>query len=403
MQPQDSIHAQLAALSDGLARAERTLKSPDIEPGLYDRVRARFETELARLRKRIEALRRELAGDPPSLVASWQEFGKLQRDADRIIEECLALVHGGLARKAGIDGGICNLTDALLDDLAEWSDVPWGRFTLLATSEFFRDTAEIIRVRYPGTSLWAMPFAAHEFGHFLGPQLRTSRDGVFEYPFQEKLRVADEARGEHVHGRDWYHLQECFADVFATWTLGPSFVAAFVTLRSHSLGAHAETDTHPATAKRVHAMLEVLGLLATRGGGLPARSLEAATERVAETWRAGLRAAGQPEAIPAPSAALVSGRVTSLAGLLAELTPPQLALDRAGWARAEALAEDFLAAAADPGHAALATLPQGTSRRDVLNAAWYARMHLDAPAPIAVNTIEDRARAAYRLVPPRGG
>jgi len=403
MKPQDSIRAQLAALSDGLARAERTLKSAAIEPGLYARVQARFERDLTQLRRRIEALRPGVAGEPVALEASWREFGRLQRDANRMIEECLALVHGGLARRAGIDNGICALTDALLDDLAAWSDVPWGRFTLLATSEFFRDTAEIIRVRYPGTSLWAMPFAAHEFGHFLGPQLRRSGEGDFEYPFQEELRKADESRGEHVHGRDWYHLQECFADVLATWTLGPAFAAAFVTLRSSALGAHAETDTHPASAKRVHAMLTVLGMLANRDGGLPNRSLEAVAQRISEAWRAALRLAGQPEEIAAPSAGLVGGRVTRLVGLLTELTPPRLALDRAGWARAETLAESFLGAAANPAHEAPPTLPDGTNRRDILNAAWYARVHLDDPTPIAVNTIEDRALAAYRMVPPRVG
>ena len=106
-----------------------------------------------------------------------------------LFEESLALVEGALVRGAKLDNGLCQIADALLDELRTKADVAWGRFTILAEGEFFGEMAQIIRLRFPEVSIWNLPIAAHEFGHFVGPELKQPGPfGTFRYPFQEELR-----------------------------------------------------------------------------------------------------------------------------------------------------------------------------------------------------------------------
>src|SRR5262249_44677181 len=151
----------------------------------------------------------------------WGELSQLMRDAAPVFDECLAFVQGSWARRHDLDEGLCTMADDLLEDLAYRSDIGWTRFTLLATSEFYRDTADIIRIAYPDVSFWSLPLAAHEFGHYIGPELVDTRSGRREYPLQTRLKEADAAlpaqqkvgvQTKSAHTKKWQHLQEHFAD-----------------------------------------------------------------------------------------------------------------------------------------------------------------------------------------------
>jgi hypothetical protein len=325
----------------------------------------------------------------------------LQADAARLFEEVLAFVQGALVREQNLDDGICALTDALLDDLAASSDVPWGRFTLLATSEFFRDAAEIIRIRFPDPSIWNMAFAAHEFGHFVGPQLRTTRDGEFSYPFQERLRVVDQSRGALRHSLEWDHEQESFADLYATYTLGPAYAAAFILLRMNVGDAHVEAPSHPSAAQRVHAIFWTLDRMSESATGLRRQPFREVSSLLRETWRASLAAAGHAEPLAAVKVARVEQRSGELYELLTSCTPQGLLFGQDEWLRAESMLPALRVelGAADPESDAL---PAGATRREVLNAAWLARLGADDASPLVTNVIGHRALSMYRRVATRG-
>lgn len=399
MTPRDSLMAQAFVLSQEINRSTRALQSLPVPDELRSRVEARFNTEFGRLTQQVRELRSDLGRPGQPFAESWARLADLQRVSEQVFQEFLSFAHGAMARGAELDGGLCALTDALLADLEAWSDVAWGRFTVPDTREFIRETAEIIRVRYPEMSLWSIPFAAHEFGHFLGPELR-SRDPAGErYPLQALLRTADESRSGAEHTQDWYHRQEYFADVFASYTIGPAYAAAFMFLRVNPCTAGIVTLTHPSAIQRVHAIFRTLERAAAARPGMGS-ALQAFVVEMRTTWDGMLEAAGEPRDPRAASAVRAQAEEDAheLLQLLTENTPESLAFGPAEWARATALgaalsvdpAVDF-----DPPGA----VPGGTTRREVLNAAWFARMSVSDAEPMTIGTIAERAMRCYRVLP----
>jgi hypothetical protein len=397
--PISALVLQMDALRQKLVETEKAVQSPKLDSWLRKRVEARFDTLLNRRRTRLQKLRESVSslsrGQP--LQPFWQEFSQCERECRELFEECLAFVQGALVRAAGIDNSACLMADNLLDDLAFWADVGWDRFTLLDTGEFYGETAEIVRVRFPDVSLWSLPLAAHEFGHFLGPELKESQAGGSNYPFQGMLRDADANRPSGwtlAHTKDWQHLHERFADLFATYTLGPAFASSFILSRLNPGEAYVESSTHPSHAKRVHAILWVLSKMDQEAGGL-GRPYGALIDLLRNFWRESLQAAGQPDGLPAPEAALLEQRLDELYNLLKRTTSAKLAYQSDNWRRAEDLASILLPD--KPWHPS-AKYNEATLR-DVLNAAWLSRLEQREQEPYLVNEISRRALDLYRLVP----
>ncbi|MCU0896357.1 MAG: hypothetical protein MUC55_02535 [Burkholderiales bacterium] len=389
MDAKKAIRIHLDVLRQGIGRARDALELPVLDAKLSGRVAARFDRELTRLAAAHSALQGMVTRGEP-LDACWRELRKLDKDAGRVFEESLVFIQGALVRHARLDDGVCGLTDALLDDLSEWADISWGRFTVLATSEFYTDVAEIIRIRYPEASVWAMPLAAHEFGHFLGPELRQHRDDGYVYPFQELLKAADAARTTGLHTEEWHHAQEHFADVLATYALGPAFAAAFITLRMNAGSAHENPLTHPSGARRVHGILWTLGRMEQRDATPLQRPFADVIVLLRGLWEESLRGAGRPDKLAGPEASLVKERAAAFFDLIADATPARLAYTGADWLRATGLVADGLSPTALPGL---------ITRRDVLNAAWLARLQADDQNVYLLNDLAKRTRALYSRIP----
>ena len=399
MEPISALLLQMDALSEKLFETEKVMQSPKLDSWLRKRVEARFDILLNRRRTRLQKLRESVSSDSRGqpLQPFWQEFSECERECRELFEECLAFVQGALVRAAGIDNGVCLMADHLLDDLALWADVGWDRFTLLDTGEFYRETAEIVRVRFPDSSLWSLPLAAHEFGHFLGPELKESQAGGSNYPFQKMLKDADANRPSGwilPHSEHWHYLHEHFADVFATYTLGPAFASSFILSRLNPGEAYVESPTHPSHAKRVHTILWVLTKMDQEAVGL-VRPYGALIDLLRNFWRQSLQAAGRPESLPAPEAALLEQRLDELYTLLKRTTSPKLGYRSDNWRRAEDLAGILLPDRPWPPSAKY----NEATRRDVLNAAWLSRLEQREHEPYLVNEIGRRALDLYRVVP----
>ena len=377
---------QLDSFKQELARVKQCIEADYVDVKLRQRVGVRFENLLAEQRNATEIVK-SMAGGGEPLPDCWEKFRRIQAECKPLFRECLSFIQGALARKAGIDYGLCEIADALLIHLSERSDVPWRRFTILAEEEFYLSTAEIIRLRFPDSSIWNLPTAAHEFGHFVGPELKKDLGSRFQYPFQEMLAQANQNPPElwpH-KSKDWYYLHEQFADVFATAALGPSFACTMILLRLDPTLAYTEDFTHPSAAKRVHAMLWTLGEMneAEPGVWKPYRGV---IDRLRNVWRESLQAVDQSESLPDAEAVTLETRIRELYNLLRSRIPSVIYTIEQ-WRQAEKQAEELkLEKEAAPAR----RLPEATLR-DVLNAAWLRRLACD-PDLYKISQIGERTR-----------
>lgn len=383
--PRAALGARVSMFIQQLGRLDARLDAAPAIEAPDPRIVLRFRTLVADHRERARRLAEDVGGGVP-LPECWAALRQMQDSAVALFREALRFVQGGLARASGLDEGLCRVADALLQDLGARAVLHWDGFTVLDEGEFFGEMAKIIRLRFPDASVWDLPVAAHEFGHFVAQELRTQRgDGTYRYPVQDLL--AREPAGSHA----WWALQEHFADAFATFALGPAYPAACILLRfdpMRSAEPPGPGSRHPAAGRRVAAILHVLREM-DRAEGELLRPYGPIAERLAGAWEASVASArdGALAAMPAAS------EQPPDAERLYEILRAGLAGARyEGWARATSLVGE-LAGEADLGRAARAD--RACRIADVLNAAWLWR--LQAPRqPAEVIRVGGRALALCR-------
>ncbi|GAB4257155.1 MAG: hypothetical protein Kow0092_03830 [Deferrisomatales bacterium] len=369
MEPRDLLRAQVDTWVQEIARASRALETVgQVDPRLYERVRARFERLLGEQRAVAEEVRRDLDGGKGARACAEALWRARDRCAG-VFREVLACAQGALARREGLDGGLCRIADALLDRLSRRADVPWGRFTVVAEGEFFYDMAEVIRLRFPEVSVWSLPVAAHEFGHFAA--------------------TASAFRGaaEGVGGREQALLQEHFADGFATYALGPAFACTAVLQRLDPTRPFQETERHPSPSARVRCILRVLERLEEARGPGPAGYGEMLAV-LRRQWRDAAAGGDPPEEFDPAAFDALADRLWEWFDARA----PAARYD--GWLRALRLA-----VALHPDEEAAPVGQEGDEIADVLNAAWLCRTARNhAGDPHAVRRIGRRALALCREI-----
>lgn len=293
-----------------------------------------------------------------SLKDCWVDFRKIRQACVPLFEESLALVEGALVRGAKLDNGLCQIADALLDELSTKADVAWGRFTILAEGEFFGEMAQIIRLRFPEVSIWNLPIAAHEFGHFVGPELKQPGPfGTFRYPFQEELKISAQESPQ-----SWSFLHEYFADLFATYTLGPAFACTCILLRFDPMTAFQDTGKHPGYAKRFYMIRKTLEKMNIG-------SYLGIVNYLDNVWQQSLKAAEIGELLQPEMTQSLDGLLEKLYDLVTtELAPIQYKdLPRAYRLSRLLLEEREATDIVEPEHTLV----------DALNAAWICRIEVE--------------------------
>jgi hypothetical protein len=360
MDERSVLTAQIHTLHQRLSRAKDTLRLPQIDVDLRERVLVRFDVSIRKQQQALrgvqEGLERELA-----LAGCWDRFRDIQRDCEPLFQECLALVEGALTRTAGLDNGLCQIADTLLSHLSDRSGIPWGRFTIVAENEFFANMAQIIRMRYAEETIWNLPVVGHEFGHFVGPKLEVyGADGRSRYPFQALLE-RERQRGL----KYWSLMHEHFADLFATYALGPAYAYTCILLRFDPGTAYSEGSGHPSAAKRVYFILNVLEKMDQAQEGV-VRPYQDIIEELRGLWRQALEATRQPESLELA----VIMELTNLLNELYSLIDTELPyVQYGGWLRAQRLAYEL-----EPDNDTGPTLQNADTLPDVLNAAWLSRI-----------------------------
>jgi hypothetical protein len=120
---------------------------------------------------------------------------------------------------------------------------------------------------------------AHEFGHL------AARDTAAFADWQRQ-RATDDA------GRE--RLEELFADVFATYALGPAFACDAILVQLSPQNAETPRGAHPAHALRARAILRTLELMngAARTGAHDEGPYATVLQRLEATWAAAVGACG---------------------------------------------------------------------------------------------------------------
>jgi hypothetical protein len=258
-----------------------------LDRDVQQRAVGRFERLLQNERDELDTLRADVeSGD--ALGECWKRLPTISMRATQIFGESLAFLEGALARANGLDQNLCLLADALLDELSRRTGVEWNRFTILAEGELFREMAGIIRVRFPDTTVWSLPVVAHEFGHYAGREIADRQGQRTVHPFEELLAV------EEQQGWKTRHVHELFADVFATYTLGPAYAFTGLVGRFDPSDAYREgpNGTHPPAAHRTRAVLSTLRRIEAENG--QAGAFATYVDGLEAAWMRLLADAGQP-------------------------------------------------------------------------------------------------------------
>ena len=280
------LMTRIQALIQELGRAEKAVEQ--IDPDLGKLVRGVFFDLFEEQRDALKRLQQDVNDLP--LKECWLNFRNIRRKCDPLFRECLALMQGSLVRRSGLDDGMCKIADALLYELSSWTkNISWGRFTILAGEEFTTDMADIIRVRFPDVSIWNLPVTAHEFGHFVGPKIEKGMRGRHYHPFQDFLKKMCEQ-----DKRCSSFLHEHFADLFATYALGPCYACTCILLRFDPYTAYVDKNSHPSDSKRVYWILKVLNQMDEADGGKQ-RSYRGIIDYLEECWQKSLEVVGKPE------------------------------------------------------------------------------------------------------------
>lgn len=362
MKPQDLLLARLDAFATGCDEAEKAINSKGINTKLYQRAAPDLVHRISEQRKRIAEQRSRIEKNHFS-ADSWNRLQTDEEEGSTLFGECLAFLQAARARGHDVDADLCEIADALLDELAGGlTNIDWKRFTVLATEEFFRDLAQIIRVRFPFSGIWDLPVSAHEFGHFVAGRLNVGRPGgSHSLPFQE---YKEGFKRQHAdRGDEWmFYLEEYFADVFATFALGPAYACTCLLLRFGPVSAHDENDKqHPSYAKRAYAILQTLRRMSQEKD---AQELKTAADALGEFWNQALTSAGQSTTVPEEE--FVGGLVSNFYEMLKSGAPGarfnrwETAKKQCPWVENGKLPDGIQAA--------------DLKISDLLNTAWLCRM-----------------------------
>jgi hypothetical protein len=230
--------------------------------------------------------------------------------------------------------------------------------------------ARIIRLGFPEWTLWALPLAAHEFGHVVVGNNPTLQQFI-------ENKASDEV--------DRYRLQEYLADAFATYAMGPAYIYAAVLLHLDPLTAYEDAGKRPASAKRAHVMFAMLKRMDENA------SIESPYGEVIETlqeeWLATLHQVSQHDSLNDQDEKQLNSLVDYIGHFLD--VSSVVAYRHEAWIASEtwqnALFDDEVGQLEVRGDEEL---------RDVLNAAWACRVKYQT-GPQGVDKIQRAARELW--------
>ncbi|HSA56062.1 MAG TPA: hypothetical protein VLE53_10175, partial [Gemmatimonadaceae bacterium] len=276
---------QIEGRLETLRAANGLLESDGLRRLIGGQLEPHFAIEFANRVRSLVALRTSLAQRAPDadLGDGWSRLEQESRAIERLYDRFLTHVQAETFRAAGFDHGAALVADGLLTELAALTDLPWRRQAVVGGGDVFEEATEVISVRFPQYSIWLLPVVAHELGHFAASRLRredgTPVRAMIAGLAGEGLTAMLPASAKVLQAQRADFLEELFADVFATWLLGPAYACTCLELELNPNDAG--DRRHPPATARARAILGCLSWLDADSVGRPyARVLK----RLSEVW-----------------------------------------------------------------------------------------------------------------------
>ena len=385
MDERDVLTTQVQLLLQQLKWAEQMLQGLPLKEPLRKAVASSFASRFTHARGKLEQMQVAL-NKSPNVATYWGTLQRRDAECRALFNECLSFIGGVLIREhklkdgSFLDGGICQIADALLHELMDKAPELYPGFTLLAESNFFTETTGIVRLRFPEYSVWNLPVAVHELGHFAMPDLK---DGMGGRPFQAKhQQLAAEPQQAA-------HLKEYLADLFAVYTLGPAYLCACLVWRFNPKDGTAREDgtEHPSHAKRLHFMLRTLELMNPVSDYDYTGLVKILRELWQRSWQtAELATELEPKTL---------GALQVMHKEVYQILDEQLSSARyARWPQARKLAAEIASGA----KSAAQLLTDESRLADVVNAAWLWRVRQQGTDGEQLRQVGERALDLCRLL-----
>lgn len=347
----------------------------------------------AALERVCAALGRQLAGlesveralTPESSTATaWAHLHSIRTDIDETLRDALDLLGGLFVEQSGLDQGFLAVADALLSEIAEAMPrgIDWPT-VMMSTGDAFSPLTGTLWTRFPDFSVWALPMIAHEAGHVATQEVKVLQPDASGYDFPITALAT-----EHGEWNERY-ARELIADFFGTWSLGPAYACSAVLLRFSPQCADEPEDLHPPEQQRVRLILETLTRVDENYGDV--------RQYLEQVWQDMVQPFG-PSPISDGDAALLTSLAERLTAAAAEHFPHACYAGRTQMRDMSDLLERNALSAA--------TLDPQAGIRDVVNAAWIARLRNPTGTP-GIGPMEQSALAACRTIAmrarPNGG
>lgn len=373
----------LAARIDALERHLQPPEAPQTWPETFpqahvsDRIWEDLTREMTRERRtranELSDLRERLddARTRKDLEALWRDYAEVYNASQDIFRESREIM-GGLAfrEKNSDDARLCQIAeDIVLDCTRNAGTIP--SLPVPGHEVVSRTLARVVRMRLPEWTLWTLPLVAREYGKVVLDEFTA----VAEFVEAQHAAFAAEAgsSGDAALELAKYDLRSLLADAFAAYTMGPAYGYAAVTLALNP------ADRTLASRLRAEVICAVLEQDASRDRRSP---FAAEVKYLRNEWRTLQRRIGMPERLGKP--AIIGDLLDAIAPDVYELRYPVRAkgvLGRPGehgYVVARRWAEEWLAAI-DHELPTPSSASAASSIRDVLNAAWLARIEVSKP------------------------
>jgi hypothetical protein len=372
-------------------------RSPPVLDPFWTKVNDDVIDEIVKAKvTRIEALQVEIEdleaqGETAAALTeareAWAEYSdEILKRTPEVFAEYVEFLGGLALRYTGFDHGICRYADELIHNLETHPDFRWESLTLPAREETLTSMTAMIGLGFPEWTIWALPLGAHAWGLAVIDEAKVAGDLIPTDLADEQRQVA----------------RACLADAFATFIMGPAYACAVILLRLDPYRAFDAGEPQPA-AMRAQAVLRTLRLLnAGDENGYAGQLLE----QLGAEWEEALRQAGHAAVVDAPDRtggldAQQLDLIDRWVERIARKVGHRRGYNANRWATVVRWAErlrpgDGPPIAVDP----RVDLPKH-ALRDVLNAAWKAR--LDGGDDL--EAIDKRAKVLWSriVVAARGG
>jgi len=343
--------ARLRAMIEMARGKANDINLVHLNPEVLTQRAGEFKQKVKEGRYQLENIRADGSGDGP-----WANF----RDLSAVWMEYLDYLAGLCLRHECVDDRVCEIADALINEL-ETKAEGLSALAIPGRESGARTLPRAVYLRFPEWTVWALPLATRELWHIAR---EASFLGMNFARFAERKGLpASQLRD----GPASSPLHEGFADMFATYIMGPSYACAALLLALDPL--------KPMHQERAATILETLLWLGTSTGdrseGVDRSNANTFYDVHSELQRSWEQAIADMH--PSPTRVSEHFEVWMKAFLDYLATVDQLRFPTTEW---QLLTDDWTGALRSGNVGGLPV--DGTSVRFAMNAAWQVR--LDQPA-----------------------